>query len=118
MKKFIFVLTVTACAMLCYTSTASSQALTFNIMNNTGVTLNNIYVTPSETTTWGNDILPESMFDNGATVTVSIPADYGQTCKFDVKITDVPGNAVIFKNVDACALHTLTINGDGTYQMQ
>ena len=27
------------------------------------------------------------------------------------------GAAVIFTNVDACKLHTLKINGDGTYEV-
>ena len=118
MKKSLLVLAVFLGLVFFAQSQSNAQALTFKIVNNTGVTLNNLYVTPSETTTWGNDILPQSMFDAGSTVTVTIPADYGTTCKFDIKITDVPGNYVYFKNVDACALKVLTIHWDGTYEMQ
>src|SRR5436190_1412550 len=117
MKKSLLVL-IAVLGLLFAAQHTNAQALTFKIKNNTGVTLNNLYVTPSETTTWGNDILPQSMFDDQATVTVSIPADYGSTCKFDIKITDVPGNYVYFKNVDACTLKLLTIHWDGTYEMQ
>jgi len=117
MKKSLLVLAMFM-GLLFVAQHSNAQALTFQIVNNTGVTLNNLYVTPSETNNWGSDILPQSMFDAGSTVTVTIPADYGQTCAFDIKITDVPGNYVYFKNVDACKLKVLTIHWDGTYEMQ
>ena len=118
MKKLILAAAVFTALIFGFNQNSNAQALTFQIVNNTGVLLNNLYVTPSETTNWGKDILPNDMFEAGSTVTVSIPADYGTTCKFDIKITDVPGNYVYFKNVDACTLHTLTIHWDGTYEMQ
>lgn len=95
---------------------SNAQALTYDVVNNTGFTLVDIYVTPAESSNWGNDILPNSLFENGATVTVTIPADYGTTCMFDMKITDEAGNYVTFSGIDACKLVKLQINGDGTYQ--
>jgi hypothetical protein len=118
MKKALFLFAAGLCLFLFNASQTNSQALGFYIVNNTGVTLNNIYVSPAESNNWGNDILPNDMFENQSTVMVTIPADYGATCKFDIKITDIPGNAVIFTNVDACKLHTLTIHWDGTYEVQ
>lgn len=94
---------------------SNAQALGFYISNNTGITLSNIYVSPAESNKWGEDILPKDLFEDGSTVEVYIPAEFGETCVFDIKITDLEGDAVIFTNVDACALHTLTLNGDGTF---
>ena len=115
MKKLLFAASFFAVFILFSTSNTSAQALYFFVVNNTGVTLNNIYVTPAETNSWGSDILPNDLFENSTSVRVDIPADYGTTCKFDMKITDLEGNAVIFTGMDACKLHTLTINWDGTY---
>ena len=95
---------------------SSAQALTYDVVNNTGVTLVDVYVTPSETNHWGNDILPNHLFENGMTISVTIPADYGTTCMFDMKITDAAGGSVIFSGIDACRLVTLKLNGDGTYE--
>ena len=95
---------------------SSAQALTYDVVNNTGVTLVDVYVTPSETNHWGNEFLPNNVFENGSTITVTIPADYGTTCMFDMKITDAVGNNVTFTGIDACKLVKLQINGDGTYQ--
>lgn len=115
MKKLLISAFVFAALFLCFSGTSSSQALYFFVTNNTGFTLNNIYVTPAETTNWGSDILPNDLFENTTSVRVDIPADYGTTCKFDMKITDLEGNAITFTGMDACKLHTLILNADGTY---
>jgi hypothetical protein len=115
MKKFVLSAFVVIAMFLAFSGTSSSQALYFYVTNNTGFTLNNIYVTPAEQSNWGNDILPNDLFENGSSVRVDIPADYGSTCKFDMKITDLSGNYITFTGMDACLLHTLTLNADGTY---
>lgn len=113
-KLFISVLFFAALFVVSERST-SSQALYFFVTNNTGVTLVDVFVTPAETNNWGNDILPQDLFDNSTSIRVDIPTTYGETCKFDMKITDLAGNYITFTGIDACKLHTLILNGDGTY---
>jgi hypothetical protein len=95
---------------------SNAQALTYDVVNNTGVTLVDIFVSPAESNHWGNDILPNNLFENGSKVTVTIPAEYGTTCMFDMKITDAADGHITFTGIDACKLITLQINGDGTFQ--
>ena len=118
MKKALFLIAAGLCLLFLNVSQSNSQALGFYIVNNTGVTLNNIYVSPAESSKWGGDILPNDLFEDLSKVQVYIPADFGTTCLFDIKITDLPGNSVTFTNVDACKLHTLTIHWDGTFEIQ
>lgn len=115
MKRILVAVSMLAVMFLFAESSTQSQALYFFVTNNTGVTLNNIYVTPAETGNWGNDILPNDLFENSTSVRVDIPADYGATCSFDMKITDLAGNSITFTGMDACRLHTLILNADGTY---
>lgn len=115
MKKILVAASMLVVMFLFAETSANSQALYFFVTNNTGVTLNNIYVTPAETNNWGNDILPNDLFENSTSVRVDIPADYGSTCLFDMKITDLAGNYITFTGMDACKLHTLILNADGTY---
>lgn len=115
-KRFLFVLAVVAVISLFGIKNSNAQALTFDVINNTGVTLVDVFVTPAETSNWGNDILPGSLFENGATISVTIPEDYGTTCMFDMKITDAVDGHITFSGIDACKLITLQINGDGTFQ--
>lgn len=115
-NKLLFVFAIVAIVSLFGIKNSNAQALTFDVINNTGVTLVDVFVTPAETANWGNDILPGSLFEIGATISVTIPADYGTTCMFDMKITDAVDGHITFSGIDACRLITLQINGDGTFQ--
>jgi len=115
MKKILLVVAFLAVSFMFAETSSNSQALYFFVTNNTGLTLNNIYVTPAETTNWGNDILPNDLFEASTSVRVDIPSDYGTTCLFDMKITDLEGSYITFTGMDACKLHTLILNADGTY---
>src|SRR5687767_6913391 len=102
MKKMIVAMVV-VCGFIFFNSTNSySQALYFFIDNQTGFTLNEINVTPAETGDWGDDILPNDLFYNNTKIEVNIPATYGETCLFDIRITDLEGTAVMYYNIDAC----------------
>ena len=98
-------------------STDNSGGITYSydVINNTGVTLVDVYVSPAETDHWGKDILPNDLFENGSTIKVTIPPDYGTTCMFDMKITDAAGGHITFTNIDICKLVKLKINADGTF---
>jgi hypothetical protein len=115
MKKLLFLFILLAGISLFSAKDSSAQALSYQVINNTGFTLVDIFVSPAESNNWGSDILPNSLFENGSTVTVSIPEEFGTSCMFDMKITDTEGNYVVFSGVDACKLVALQINGDGTY---
>ena len=118
MKKTIITLAAVIGMFLFNTANSYSQALYFYIVNKTGFTLNEINVTPSETTTWGSDILPNDLFENDSRVKVSIPASYGESCAFDLRITDLEGGSVVFTGLDACKLLVLTVYADGTADVQ
>jgi len=47
---------------------------------------------------------------------VTIPPDYGETCMFDMKITDAAGGHITFTNIDICKVLKIQINADGTFE--
>lgn len=98
------------------TDNSAGVTYSYDVVNNTGFTLVDVFVTPAETDHWGQDILPNDLFENGSTIKVTIPPDYGTTCLFDMKITDADGGHITFTNIDICKLVKLQINGDGTYE--
>lgn len=95
-----------------------SQAgeLFFDVTNNTGLTLVDVFVSPAEENHWGNDILPNNLFENGSTIRVTLPAEFGKSCMFDMKITDGSDGNITFTNIDACKLIKLKINSDATFE--
>ena len=95
---------------------SQSGELFFDVTNNTGLTLVDVFVSPAEENHWGNDILPNNLFENGSTIRVTLPAEFGKTCMFDMKITDGAGGHITFTNIDACKLIKLKINSDATFE--
>jgi len=89
--------------------------LFFDVTNNTGLTLVDVFVSPAEENHWGNDILPNNLFENGATIRITLPPEFGKTCMFDMKITDGADGHITFTNIDACKLIKLKINADATF---
>lgn len=98
------------------TDNTSGKTYTYDVVNNTGFTLVDIFVTPAESDHWGKDILPNDLFEAGSTIKVTIPPDYGTTCLFDMKITDTAGGHITFTNIDICKIIKLQINADGTFE--
>ena len=98
------------------TDNTAGVTYSYDVVNHTGVTLVDVFVSPAETDHWGKDILPNDLFENGSTIKVTIPPDYGTTCLFDMKITDAAGGHITFTNIDICKLVKLQINADGTYE--
>ncbi|MCZ4319347.1 hypothetical protein O4H26_10115 [Aequorivita viscosa] len=108
MKKFaflfLFVSTFFASSMV-----AQNYELRFDIVNHTGIDLYGVYVTDTDQNNWGDDIIPDAMFENNTMVNVSIPIDNQTLCAYDIRITDEDDNSVEFTDVDFCELQTLTL---------
>ena len=66
---------------------AQKDYLTFYIENNTTTDLYGIYVTGTDSDSWGEDILPDDIFEAGTTLTVTIPINKSTLCEQDIQIT-------------------------------
>jgi hypothetical protein len=95
---------------LCYAASLFAQNLQlhFDIVNATGIDLYGVYVSESAVDEWGDDIIPYATFDDGTTVTVSIPVDDETLCVYDIKVTDTEDNSVVFPEIDFCDVNILT----------
>ena len=87
----------------------SGQAdLVFELINNSSVNLQHLYVSPSDTNTWGEDILGLEILASGEVGTVTI-ADGLSTCAYDLLFVTDTGNEVT-SSQDLCVLNTFTLN--------
>jgi hypothetical protein len=87
---------------------ALAEDLVFELINNSSVNLQQLYVSPSATDTWGEDILGVEILAAGETGTVTI-ADGLTTCAYDLRFVTDTGNEVT-SSQDLCALATFTLN--------
>lgn len=94
---------------------SQKEQLTFFIENNTATDLYGIYVTGIDDDSWGEDILPDGIFEAGTTLTVSIPINKQTVCEQDIKISfsEDDENPLIFENIDFCTLDKMILTQKG-----
>jgi hypothetical protein len=87
---------------------AQNYQLKFSIVNATGIDLYGVYVSESVDDTWGDDVIPGDLFNDGTTVEVTIPIDNDTMCVHDIKVTDYDEEGVVFPEIDFCEVSVLT----------
>jgi hypothetical protein len=97
--------------------------LTFYIENRTSTDLYGIFVSGINEDLWGEDILPEDIFEAGSTLTITIPITKESICEQDIKLTfsEDDDNPLIFKNIDFCSLDKMILtqkNNKIYYELQ
>jgi len=111
MKSIIFFISIlfSICAF------SQKDQLTFYIENKTSTDLYGIYVTGIDNDSWGEDILPDDIFEAGTTLTVTIPISKQTICEQDIKITfsENDDNPLIFENIDFCTLDKMILTQKG-----
>lgn len=94
---------------------SQKDQLTFYIENKTNIDLYAIYITGIDDDSWGEDILPDDIFEAGTTVTVTIPINQQTVCEQDIKISfsENDDNPLIFENIDFCSLDKMILTQKG-----
>lgn len=84
----------------------------FKMVNKTGYELKALYVSPSKSDDWGDDILGQDVLSDGQAVNVHF-SPKAHTCKWDLKVTysDDDSNAV-WSEIDLCTVEKITIHYD------
>jgi len=64
-----------------------------NILNNTGYTIYYIYVSPSESDFWGDDVLGDEILLDGETFTYQLPYPLSSVNVYDILLEDEDGDS-------------------------
>jgi hypothetical protein len=95
-------------AFLSFGALAASGDADFTLLNRTGLTISELYVSPASRSQWGRDRLGDGTLENGKSRHFKI----GQTasCRQDIKVTfeNADGEAT-WENVDLCAIDKITL---------
>jgi hypothetical protein len=80
----------------------------FTLLNRTGYTLREVYVSPSHKNAWGNDRMGQGYLDNGKSRLFKF-ADKS-SCKQDLKVVfDDDESEVIWEDFDLCEINKITL---------
>ena len=93
-------------ALLALATAAPAAAQTadpsFNLVNRSGETINEIYVSPVSQPNWGRDWLGADVLPNGRSFPVRISPGAG--CRQDIRVVYADGRPEERRNVDTCAI--------------
>jgi hypothetical protein len=102
---------VSACVLaLVMVQSAFADPRDFELNNNSPVDLAFVYVSPTATDNWGDDILGSGLLSAGNSVNVTFRAFDGNSCSYDIKVLGVGGEEGYLYKVDLCTVSHVTFS--------
>jgi hypothetical protein len=89
---------------------ASAAPQDFVLDNDTGYDLKNLYISPTTTNDWQEDVLGEDVLQNGQSVKIHFPGGRAETCEWDLKVTYQDDTSHEWRDVNLCSVATITIH--------
>lgn len=86
----------------------------FWLDNETGSPIYHLYISPSASDNWQNDVLGQNVLESGNKTKVLIGSRDDSYRYFDIKIVYENGGAWVDHHVDLIQLNTLVLSWDGT----
>lgn len=84
----------------------------FTLVNRTGYDISHVYVGPTNSDDWGDDILEDQILQNGGSVTISFSRKES-TCRWDLKVEyDDDDSYAYWKNINLCTVRKITLRYD------
>ncbi len=104
-----FLLAAFAALSLVTAGDAHAQAQQdFALVNRTGYTIDEVYVSPSSVTNWGNDLMGEDSLENGQQLNVRFNRTTTE-CSFDIKVVYDDEETAEFRGVNLCQVSRVTL---------
>jgi hypothetical protein len=110
MKRLILAVALVAVAAA---SPLSAQSkLDFTLLNKTGLTIDYVYVSPTNNDEWGEDVMGRDVLAHGESVDIVFSRSE-KSCMWDLKVKDEDGDEVSWGNLDLCQASHITLNYEG-----
>ena len=106
MKKLF---TICAAAMFLLANTGYAADQDFTVVNNTGVEIHALYVSPADKNNWGEDILGQDTLAAGGSADIEFDAEE-EAEKWDLRIEDKEGTSIEWTDLDLTEIAKVTLN--------
>ena len=100
-----------AFAMLSPVAASAQGKQDFVLLNNTGYTISEVYVSASRTDDWEEDVLGRDVLANGERVEISFPRGES-ACKHDLKVVYDDGEEAEWSGFDLCETSVIGLRYD------
>ena len=90
---------------------ASAAPQDFDLTNNTGYDISAVWIGPTSSEDWGDDIMDGAGVANGATQSIVFPHGRGATCNWDMKVEYSDDSTTAqWLNFDLCKISAITLS--------
>jgi len=96
-----------------YAAQRSVFGIEIVVVNKTRKEIDQVFISPSESTRWSKDVLGRDVLQNAEQVKLDLSEDYGSTCSFDLKVVYSDGSDAVWSNLDFCKYLTFEIEPRG-----
>jgi len=109
MKKW-FLVGITALAASAASNAALAEAKQdFTLVNKTGYTIDEVYVSPSSANNWLNDVLGQDVLGDGEKAKIKFHSS-NDICKYDLKVIYDDKEEVEWSDINLCEEEKITIH--------
>lgn len=93
-------------------SAASGPVLDFTLVNKTGLTIQEVYVSPTHDDEWGEDVMGRDVLEDDAAVEISFSRRETE-CLWDLKVIDDDDDSVVWTKLNLCEASEITLKYEG-----
>lgn len=105
-------LAVVALASITLQATQQRRNLDFTLVNKTGLTINEVYLSPTNDDEWGEDVMGKDVLANGEKVEITFSSSETE-CNWDLKIVDEDKDDVEWTKLNLCTANEITLMYEG-----
>lgn len=101
-------------------STSQTGAQDFTLVNETGVEIDKVFISPHDKDDWEEDILGQDTLPNGQSVDVKFHRDE-TAAEWDLRVDDKQGNHIEWENLNLLKISKVTLHykdGKGTAEVE
>lgn len=108
LTALIMVLVMASCAL------AGPQD--FKLVNKTGVDIYGVYISPSASDDWGDDVKDVEVLKDGMVLTVTFASQ--DVALWDIRVVDEDGTALDWTEFNLMEISVITLNQDGEAEIE
>lgn len=116
MKKLIKPLVAAALALVAVASVTVTAAqrrnLDFTLVNKTGLDINEVCLSPTSDSEWGEDVMGKDILKSGEKVDITF-SSAETDCNWDLKIVDEDDDDIIWTKLNLCTANEITLMYEG-----
>lgn len=105
-------LAVIALASITLQAAQQRRNLDFTLVNKTGLTIMEVYLSPTNSDEWGEDVMGKDVLANAEKVEITFSS--GETeCNWDLKVVDEDDDSIEWTKLNLCTASEITLMYEG-----